>query len=176
MSHDVNRPSMTPVIRPSLREDLPALGAVADATGLFSSEMLEGMTAGFFAGETPDEQWLTVDDGGPVAFAYCIPEAVTEGTWNVLAIAVHPRVQGRGHGTALMRHVEEALRARGERILLVETSGLPSFERARAFYRGLGFDEEARIRGFYAAGDDKVIFRKALQPGWDGHDTRQPGS
>ena len=53
---------------------------------------------------------------------------------------------------------------RGERVLLVETSGLPGFERTRAFYRKLGYDEEARIRDFYQAGEDKVVFRKALAP------------
>jgi ribosomal protein S18 acetylase RimI-like enzyme len=63
---------------------------------------------------------------------------------------------------ALLRHVEQALAARGERLLLVETSGSPGFERTRAFYRKRGYEEEARIRDFYRAGEDKVVFRKAL--------------
>lgn len=42
------------------------------------------------------------------------------------------------------------------------TSGLASFERTRAFYRKCGYDEEARIRDFYRAGDDKIVYRKAL--------------
>jgi hypothetical protein len=54
------------------------------------------------------------------------------------------------------------LRARGERVLLIETSGLGSFARTGVFYRKQGYDEEARIREFYGAGDDKIIFRKAL--------------
>jgi ribosomal protein S18 acetylase RimI-like enzyme len=62
----------------------------------------------------------------------------------------------------LLGHVEQALTARGGRLLLVETSGLPSFERTRAFYRKCGYEEEARIRDFYAAGVDKVVYRKAL--------------
>jgi ribosomal protein S18 acetylase RimI-like enzyme len=145
--------------------DLPALEAVLDATELFPSELLEDMTSGFLAGDVGDDVWLTLDDDGPQALAYYVPERMTEGTWNVLAIAVDPASQGRGHGSALMRHIEETLAARGERVLLVETSGLPAFERTRAFYRGLDYDEEARIRDFYAAGDDKVVFRKALQEG-----------
>lgn len=52
--------------------------------------------------------------------------------------------------------------ARAGRLLLVETSALPAFEGTRAFYRRLGYEEEARIRGFYAAGEDKVVYRKAL--------------
>jgi ribosomal protein S18 acetylase RimI-like enzyme len=47
-------------------------------------------------------------------------------------------------------------------VLLVHTSGLPAFARTRAFYRRAGYAEEARIRAFYAAGEDEVVFWKAL--------------
>ncbi len=80
-------------------------------------------------------------------------------------IAVRPDRQRQGRGAALVRYVEETLMARGARVLLVETSGLESFERTRAFYRTCGYDEEARIRDFYKAGDDKIVFRKALAVG-----------
>ena len=99
---------------------------------------------------------------GALAVAYCAPERMTDGTWNLYLIAVHPDHQGQGRGAQLIGYVEQALAARGERILLVETSGLPSFARTRAFYGKCGYDEEARIRDFYSAGQDKVIFRKAL--------------
>ncbi len=94
--------------------------------------------------------------------AYFAPEPYAYGTWNLYFIAVHPDRQGEGRGATLLRHVEQTLAARGARVLLVETSGVPNFERTRAFYRKQGYDEEARIREFYKAGDDKVIFRKAL--------------
>jgi len=41
---------------------------------------------------------------------------------------------GQGTGGQLMRRVEDDLRARGQRLLLVLTSGLESFARTRAFY------------------------------------------
>ena len=62
-----------------------------------------------------------------------------------------------------MRYVEQKLTDRGERLLLVETSGLASFERTRQFHRKCGYHEEARIRDFYKAGDDKIIYRKVLE-------------
>lgn len=151
------------VIRLVTPADLPALKAVIDATGMFPSAMLDDMIAGFFDGTADGEFWLTVDDGGPVAVAYCRPEPMTEGTSNLLLIAVDPRVQGTGRGTALQHRVETMLRERGERILLVETSALPEFAATRRFYAGLGYDEEARIRDFYQAGEDKVVFRKDLR-------------
>jgi ribosomal protein S18 acetylase RimI-like enzyme len=100
----------------------------------------------------------------PVAVAYAALERMTSGTWNLYLIAVHPAYQRWGIGAALIHDVEGVLAARGARVLLVETSGPPAFARSRAFYRANGYEEEARIRDFYAAGEDKVVFRnrKAL--------------
>jgi ribosomal protein S18 acetylase RimI-like enzyme len=153
------------MIRAVAPGDVPALKSVIDATGLFPSEMLDGMLAGSFEGAGGEDLWLTIDESQPVAVAYCAPERMTQGTWNLYLIAVHPDWQGRGWGTALLAHVEHGLAARGKRILLVETSGLPDFERTRAFYRRCGYDQEASIRDFYQAGEDKIVFRKVLQPG-----------
>ena len=122
------------------------------------------MLTDYFAGNLGnDHYWVTDDDGGdPVGVAYYAPERMTVGTWNLYLIAVRPELQGQGRGTALLRYVEQMLTVRGERLLLVETSGLASFERTRTFYRKCGYKEEARIRDFYSAGDDKIVFCKAL--------------
>lgn len=85
---------------------------------------------------------------------------MTDQTWNLQLIAVRPDYQGQGHGGKLLHYVEETLKTRGGRMLLVET--LASFDLAQAFYRKYGYNEEARIRDFYAAGDEKVVFRKVL--------------
>jgi GNAT superfamily N-acetyltransferase len=87
---------------------------------------------------------------------------MTDRTWNLQLIAIHPNHQGQGRGAKLLRYVEQALTARGGRMLLVETSGLPDFERTRTFYAKCGYEEEACIRDFYAVNDDKVVFRKVL--------------
>lgn len=151
------------MIRPVTPDDMPALKAVVDAIGLFPSDMLDEMMAGYFSGNADKGFWLTDDGtGGPMAVAYYAPERMTEGTWNLYLIGVHPDCQGKGHGAALLRHVEQILANRGERVLLAETSGLPAFERTRAFYGKCGYEQEARIRDFYQAGEDKIVFRKAL--------------
>ena len=149
-------------ICPVTPDDLPALKKIIDGTELFPADLLDDMTAGYFAKEEESGYWLTYDDGEPVAVAYYVPEQMTEGTWNALLLAVHPERQSEGLGAALMQHVERTLVEQGERVLLVETSGLDAFERTRNFYRKIGYEEEARIREFYAAGEDKIVFRKAL--------------
>jgi ribosomal protein S18 acetylase RimI-like enzyme len=151
-----------PNIRPLHSADLPAIKAVIDATGLFPSDMPDEMTAGYLAAPGGPEIWLTVDLSGPVGVAYVAPERMAEGASNLYLIAIHPDVQAKGHGAALLRAIEAMLAAQGDRILLVETSGLAEFAATRGFYRRNGYTEEARIRDFYAAGEDKVIFCKAL--------------
>lgn len=148
-------------VRPVAAGDLPAIKAVIDANDLFPSGMMDGMTAAHLAGEA-DEIWLVADAGGAMGVLYCAPERMTDGTWNNLLLAVHPDRHGQGLGAALMREVERRLGARGARVLLVETSGLDGFAGARRFYARMGYEEEARIREFYAAGEDKVVFRKAF--------------
>ena len=80
----------------------------------------------------------------------------------MLAIAVLPSSQGLGHGGALVAHLEAVLRRRKQRILIVDTSGVDAFARTRDFYRKSGYTEEARIRDFWATGDDKIVFWKSL--------------
>ena len=154
------------MIRPTKPDDTTALIALADATGLFQPNQLEQlgeMLSDYFSSNSDSDQfWITDDDNGAVGVAYCEMERMTHGTWNLQLIAIQPNRQGQGRGSSLLRYVEQLLMVRGGRVLLVETSGLPDFDRTRAFYRKGGFDEEARIRGFYKAGDDKIIYRKAL--------------
>jgi ribosomal protein S18 acetylase RimI-like enzyme len=150
------------MIRPITCDDLDALKSVVDATGLFPSQLLDEMTAAFLAGQASEEVWLTDDENGPLGLAYCAPERMTQGTWNLYLIAIAPQHQSQGRGGALLRAVESRLPERGAHLLLVETSGDPSFERAQEFYRCHGFSEEARIHDFYQRGEDKIVFRKAL--------------
>ncbi len=154
------------MIRLAHVDDVPQIIAVAQASGLFESEQTEEvaqMLDSYFKSEENQEKWLVDDDHGVIGIAYVAPERMTEGTWNLYLIAVHPDHQKKGHGCTLLRSVEQLLSKLGERILLVETSGTEDFEYVRSFYRKNDYVEEARIREFYSAGDDKVIFRKALK-------------
>lgn len=149
-------------IRPILSQDLTALKSIIDSNGLFPSDMLDDMISDYFNNENTSDIWFTYADDKPVAIAYCAPERMTEGTWNLYLIAVHRDLQGKGIGTDMMQYIEQLLAVRGARILLVETSSLSSFEDTRQFYQKCGYEPEARIREFYQAGEDKIIFRKSL--------------
>lgn len=150
-------------IRDLGRADLSPLHAVLDATGLFPSDLLAPMAEPYLSGQAP-HLWLVAAIGTRAAgFAYAEPERMTDGTFNLLAIAVDPALQGQGIGTLLVEAVKQRLAARGGRVLLVETSSLADFAATRAFYSARAFHEEARIRDFYADGEAKVTFRTRLR-------------
>lgn len=144
------------------REDLPRIVPILDATGLFPAELLPDMAEPYLSGTQP-HIWLVADTGTELhGFAYCEPERITDGTYNLLAIALNPGRQGAGVGRSLVAAVEHAVRDLNGRVLLVETSSLSEFERTRRFYDQLAFSREAVIRDFYSEGDDKVVFWKKL--------------
>ena len=153
-------------VRSLVADDLPALATVIDRTELFPSEMLEDMTSGFRTASDPEaaeDMWLTATlDGAAVGVCFARPEDLADGTWNMLALAVSPDHQGGGLGAAMTTDLERRLTGRGVRILIVDTSGTDGFALTREFYEKQGYEPEARIRDYWAAGDDKVTFRKAL--------------
>jgi GNAT superfamily N-acetyltransferase len=153
------------MIRPTKPEDAGALIAVANTIGFEPNDLeyLSKILADYFDGNSSsDSFWITDDDDkdGPVGVAYCEPERMTDQTWNLQLIAIRADHQGQGRGGKLLCYIEETLKARGGRMLLVET--LASFERTRKFYTKCGYEEEACIRDFYTAGADKIVFRKVL--------------
>ena len=122
--------------------------------------------AEYFGGNGEDGHVCVVDDeGGPLGVAYYQPKIAADRVWDVTMIAVLPSHQGRGRGTAMLRYVEEDLRTRDQRLLLVETSSLPQYDQTRAFYVKCGYEAEARVRDYWERGDDLILFRKALNAG-----------
>jgi ribosomal protein S18 acetylase RimI-like enzyme len=143
---------------------LPHLKQVIDSCELFPSEYLDGMMNDFFTNPESADRWLTVNlDDATVGIVYYAPERLTEGTYNLYLIAVHKDYHAQGLGSQIMAHVETILRNEGNRVLIVETSGLPEFELTRKFYDKCGYDREAVIRDFYKEGEDKVVFWKKLR-------------
>ena len=154
---------MSDNIRAIKKGDLDDLKIVIETSELFPPDLLDDMVSDFFANPTTHDIWLTsVVNDRPIAIAYCAPERLTDGTYNLYLIAVHKDLQGTGIGGQLMRYVEHLLQSKGKRILLVETSGLPEFELTRKFYDKCGYTREAVIRDFYRNGEDKVVFWKKL--------------
>jgi ribosomal protein S18 acetylase RimI-like enzyme len=125
------------------------------------------------------------DDGSLIGYACYGATPATDRTYDLYWIATHPIAQGSGAGSRLLGEVEQRLRARNGRLLVVETSSREEYAPTRRFYTRRGYDEIARLRDFYAPFDDRVIYTKRLDhtsngasrsPGADAHEVRSPKS
>jgi ribosomal protein S18 acetylase RimI-like enzyme len=142
--------------RPAVHEALSRCGAFTDDEIRVALEMFDSGLAG-------DYSQLGIEtDGGLRAYACFGKAALTDRSWYLYWICVHPAVQGTGIGRALERSVEEAVRQMGGDRLVLETSGRAGYERSRRFYERAGFTVCGRIPDFYRPGDDCIIYGKFL--------------
>lgn len=154
------------MIRPITPNDTATVINIAVASGLFPADetaVLETMMSDYFGGNQDKEHACVIDENDqPLGVAYYEPALATDRTWYLTMICIDRQHQGQGRGATLMRYVEDRLRENGQRVLLVETSGLPDFALTRKFYVKCGYEEEARVRDYFGSGDDMVLFRKVL--------------
>ena len=112
---------MNDKIRPITQTDIDELKKVVDSSELFPSEYLDEMISDYFNNSDTQDIWLTYfDDNRPVAIGYCVPEELTDGTYNLLAIGVSQDAQRKGVASEMMKYIEQLLRQKDGRILIVE--------------------------------------------------------
>ena len=152
-------------IRPMLPNDRAAVLAMLEAIPEFDRTdraVATGVIEEYLA--RPEASGYNIHvaegDGSVVGYVSFGPEMEAPDVWEVYWVAVAPELQGQGIGRRLMAFAEKAMAARKARLILVETSGRPDYAKTRHFYQVLGYTEAARIRDFYAPGDDKVIYEK----------------
>lgn len=147
------------MLRPVTPEDGPALVDLVVAAGLFPRDEAAFLLDVIGADDAQTFLVEDADDGRGLASVLLYrPEESADRGFDLTMIAVRPDLQGTGRGQALMRHAEADLRARGQRLLLVRTSGTDQYARTRDFYRGLGYTETARVPDYWTDGDDLVLF------------------
>lgn len=143
--------------------DIEELKNVVDSCGLFPSEYLDEMTVDYFNNSKTEDIWFTyIEDKKPKSLGYCVPEKLTDGTYNLLAIGVLKESQGKGIATKMIKYIEKLLKHKGGRILIVETSSDDAQIAARNFYKKNGYTQEAVIRDFWKDKEDKIVFWKKL--------------
>ncbi len=157
-------------IRPVQPDERARLLDIAVSTGLFQPADAEGLLGSVLddlaAGGLPaGHAAVAVDSAGTgraAGWAYYAPDAYAGNVWNLWWIGVDPAAHGTGVGRVLLEHVEGVVSGSEGRVLVIETSDLPSMARARAFYARAGYRERGRIPDFYADGEAKVIFSKRV--------------
>ncbi len=152
-------------IRPLERADRAAVLQLVRDTGMFTDGEVD------IAQELIDV-WLeradqkdyiihvAADASGVLGYVCFGPTPGTEYTFDLYWIAVAPAQQRRGIGRRLLNFAESACRARGGRLIVIETSSQEKYEPTRNFYFRSGYHMEAKIKDFYARNDDRLIFTR----------------
>ena len=152
------------MLRPVTPQDSPAVVDLVVAAGMFTRDDAAFLGKALGADDGSTCLVEDADDGAGLASVLLYrPEEAADRAFDLTMIAVRPDLQGGGRGAALMRHAEQDLRERGQRLLVVRTSGTPQYDGTRAFYRGLGYSEDARVPDYWTDGDDLVMFTTRLE-------------
>lgn len=149
--------------RERLHQILVSVARFTDQEVVWAMDLVdEGITSG----EGGEYLVYVLEDGsepGGIAGYVCYgPTPKTEGVYDLYWIAVDPKLQGQGRGQLLLRFVENEVRRRSGRMLLIETRSRQSFGPTRRFYEQSGYDEISRIKDFYRIEDDKIVLCKKL--------------
>lgn len=151
-----------------LARDLQDVRDIVTSTGFFSIDEIdvaEELVAEHLR-QGPDSGYLFVfaeDSSGRVMGYACYgPVPCTARTFDLYWIAVRSATRGLGLGRALLVEVENRLRATGGGKLIAETSSRDQYAPTQGFYRSCGFFEEARIRDYYAPGEDILYFTRQI--------------
>jgi D-alanine-D-alanine ligase len=148
-------------------EDREAVGRLVRATGFFSEEeaeiAVELVDERLAKGEASGYFFLFAEEEGRLAGYACFgPIPGSLHSYDLYWIAVEPNEQGRGLGRKLLDASEGIMARHGARRVYADTSSRPQYEPTRTFYLACGYLREAFLADFYAPGDGKVIFVKAL--------------
>lgn len=147
--------------------DREAVRALVSSTGFFyppeidvAIELVDERLA---KGSASGYEFVFVEEQGRLlGYTSYGPIACTEGSYDLYWIAVDASQQRRGLGSLLLRRTEAAIASAGGRRIYIETSNRLQYQPTRVFYERNGYAREAILTDFYAAGDDKVIYGKAV--------------
>lgn len=154
-------------IRPATQDDRDSIAEILRRTEEFKAEEVdcacELLDEAVRNGNNESEYaFYCAENGrGGIAGFICYGEtALAKSVYDLYWIVTDPVRRRAGVARLLMRRLDELLEDRGARMLVAETSSLPSYKKARALYEETGFGEESRIRDFYAPGDDRITYCK----------------
>jgi ribosomal protein S18 acetylase RimI-like enzyme len=152
-------------IQPS---DLEAIARIVKSSGFFSAAEInlacELASEKLCEGDASSYQFLFAEDKNLVWGYTCfglIP--ATAGSYDLYWIAVDNHLRARGIGRKLMKRTEDVIHKSGGKNIYVETSSRHQYHTTHIFYESCGYIQEACLKDFYAEGDSKVIYSKAIK-------------
>ena len=156
-------------IRPLAQRDRARLYSMLTETQVFTREEIEvAMELIGIVLDDPNQEDYRIDcmaDDEDQAVGYVCygPVPMTQGTFDLYWIVVDPRSQGQGVGSKLLHFLEGVVKERKGRMILIDTSSIPQYEKTQKFYVRRGFQEVARVLDYYYVGNDRITFCKSLE-------------
>jgi GNAT superfamily N-acetyltransferase len=127
----------------------------AVARELAEERLIRGTSSGY--------DFLFAETNGAVIGYTCFgPIPFTQGRFDLYWIAVQKDLQGTGVGRHLLELTELRIQAMKGLRIYVDTSSRKPYAPTHRFYHSCGYHQEAVLMDFYAPGDDKIIYMKAL--------------
>lgn len=155
--------------RSELRADDPRrVERLTTATGFFSAVevgvAVELVEERLNRGPASGYAFLFAEDraGQVVGYTCFGPIPMTQDSHDLYWIVVNPIWQGRGIGKTLLARTEDLVLEAGGRRVYIETSARGQYASTRHFYLAAGYRQAALLEDFYAPGDGKLIYVKAL--------------
>ena len=155
-------------IRPLMPGDRPAIERILRQVKVFTEEEVDtALQIVDLCLQTWEQRDYMInvatDEGGsPLGYLCYGKTPLTDGVYHLYWIAVDPNHQARGIGGALLGFLEKNVKELGGRMILVETSSSPEYQKARDLYLKHGYREVARIEDFYRVNEGLIIYQLKL--------------
>jgi GNAT superfamily N-acetyltransferase len=170
---DLSNTSVLPRLQGAFRSgaqprDADAVEALVRSTGVFNAAEIA------IARELVDEclekgpaksgyHFLFADGPSGLEGFVCFgPIPATDARFELYWIAVDPNAHRRGLARRLQTAAEDNSRALGAKYLIAETSTIPAYAAARAFYRSMGYEHLGDIANWHSDFDGLAVFGKRL--------------
>jgi len=106
---------------------------------------------------------LEEEDGTVAAYACFGRNPMTKATFDLYWLATRADRMGKGYGRKIVSFVEEEVKKRGGKLLVIETSSKESYGSTREFYIKIGCTLASQLPDYYDEGDDKLIYLKRIR-------------
>ena len=147
--------------------DREAIRRILDSTGLFRTGevdvAVELVDDRLVKAAASDYEFAFAEaEGRLLGFACFGHNSMTVASYDLYWICVDKTLHGRGVGKQLLEAAEQRVRELGGQRLYIETSARPDYVATRGFYLRCGYTLEAELADYYAPGDGKAIFVRAI--------------
>jgi ribosomal protein S18 acetylase RimI-like enzyme len=156
-------------IRPLISKDRERLRRMVIGTGVFNDEEV-GVAMELIdivLGDKSQKDYRIVcavdNQDQPLGYICYGPIPMAQGAFDLYWIVIDPGVQGQKIGSELLDYLEEEVKGLRGRMILADTSSIPSYGKAQGFYLKKGFKETARIPDYYWEGNDRITYCKRLE-------------